>query len=143
MRLIVLAGLVAIEKINLAVELAEHFAEQGQRVTVLDNITRISIDPELLFRPQLQRLNGDVLDRLPDIIASQMADTLIFATSENYSPDALFIALDELSAHAVQTLALIDLRTCDCFPHMRQLFEDYADIVVNMPYDLSEVLENL
>lgn len=143
MRVIVLAGLVVIEKIDLAVELSEHFAEQGERVTVLDNITRLPIDPERVFRPSYQRVNGDVLDSLPDVLSEIDADTVIFVASENYTPDDLFIALDELSAYDVQALALLDLRTCDCFPNMRRLFEDYADTVLHMPYDLEDVIARL
>jgi hypothetical protein len=38
------------------------------------------------------------------------------------------------------TIALIDLRTCDCFPNLRQAFEEAADITVMMPYHLAEIV---
>jgi hypothetical protein len=43
----------------------------------------------------------------------------------------------------IQLLALIDLRTCDCFPTMRERLEAYADTVVMLPYNLEEVLSDV
>lgn len=146
MKLFVLMGLLSIEKMQLAGELAWHFHERGQSVTVLDNIARLAIDSETL--PVLpQRLAGDALSKLLDAIAQADSDVVIVALSERAEPAATFVALDGLTERVqglqMHTIAMIDLRTCDCFPHVREALEMHADISLLMPYSLAEVLEAL
>jgi hypothetical protein len=63
------------------------------------------------------------------------------------APDALFILLDQLRdddpALELSTLALLDTRTCDCFPNLRVTLEAYADYSVYLPVDTDELLEVL
>lgn len=144
MKLIVLAGLVAVEKAQLAAELANAWSGAGQRVLLLDNITRIAIDQEWVAAAHIERHTGSILPRLAAILAQANAGTVILAASETIAPDDLFSAIDGLpAALQIVTLALIDLRTCDCFPHLRALLEDYADLVVNLPYDTGALLAAL
>lgn len=141
MKLIVLTGLVVIEKINLTVELADFYLKQGQSVSIIDNIARIPIDTEVA--PVMPvRINGDITQQTK-IIAEQNSDIVLLAVSESTNPDTLFTSLellrDTLPNLEIFTIALIDLRTCDCFPNVRERLELYADQVVMMPYKLEEV----
>lgn len=139
-RLIVLAGLVSVEKAFLAAELGTHWAQHGLSVAILDNIARIAIDPETVGGAQVTRAAGDVLPHLPYILAQADADVMIMAASETLAPDALFTELALIDGVQVTILGLIDLRTCDCFPHIRKLLEAESDAVIHMPYDLNAVL---
>ena len=40
-----------------------------------------------------------------------------------------------LSALDVQIVALVDIRTCDCFPALREALEAYADRTIYLPLD--------
>ena len=144
MKLIVLTGLVAIEKAELALELAEHTMQQGQSVTVLDNIARMPLQTTAV---PVQRIEGDSLEQLSYWLTDVNSDVVILAVSEQVHPDTLFVMLDNLynqfDTIEIQTLALIDTRTCDCFPHVRESLEEYADVVVMLPYSLDEVLNNV
>jgi hypothetical protein len=144
MKLIVLTGLVAVEKAELALELAEHYRQQGQSVTVLDNIARMPIQTNAV---SVQRIEGDSLTQLSYWLTRANSDVVIFAVSEQVHPDTLFVTLDNLYHQSatieIQTLALIDTRTCDCFPHVRESLEAYADVVVMLPYSLNEVLNDV
>lgn len=146
-KLIVLAGLVAIEKMQLAVELAQQMTNSGQLVTLIDNIARLRIDPVWLSTEILIRQEGDIIPVLPNIIDNLAADTAILAVSENANPDDLFVALESLREIRrnleIHTLALLDLRTCDCFPTLRATLEQYADAVLHAPFAVSDVLEAL
>ena len=144
MKLFVLTGLVAVEKGHLAVELAQHFSQQEWSVIVLDNIERIPLNtPEVTVK----RVEGDILPFLTDIVAEIDQDVVVLAVSEQTHPDALAVALDSIyhqfDTIAIATLALIDLRTCDCFPHVRERLEAHADVVIMLPYDLNEVLSHV
>lgn len=143
MKLIVLTGLVVIEKISLAVELAEVHSALGNSVTIVDNIARIPIDSEIAPVPP-QRISGDITNQM-DSIDQIDSDVVILAASESANPDTLFTALellrDTIADIEIETIAMIDLRTCDCFPNVRERLELYADKVLMMPYDLEEVLD--
>ncbi len=138
MLLIVLTGLVSVEKTQLAVHLARHYAEQGQRVTVLDNIARLPMDSDPFDQPPM-RIAGDISRLLPQVLDHVQADVAILAASEAANPDDLFVALDALHdthpAIRPWTVALIDTRTCDCFPQIRERLEMYADRVATLPVD--------
>lgn len=143
MKLIVLTGLVVIEKIELTVELANTYLAQGLSVSIVDNIARIPIDSEVA--PVLpQRIIGDIATQL-DNLQHLDSDIVILAASESANPDSLFSALellrDSIPNLETHTIALIDLRTCDCFPNVREHLERYAHQVIMMPYTLEEVLQ--
>ena len=140
MKVIVLTGLVSIEKGQLARELAKHFLK-NKSVTIIDNIARISI--EKLDGVLIKRYEENITKQLPEILHSASADIAIVALSEQAHPEKLFIALDDLQEQSeweIYTLALIDTRTCDCFPNVREALELYADVSVMMPYELDEVV---
>jgi len=142
MTIIVLTGLVVVEKVQLTQALAQHFHPQ-KTVAVIDNIARLEVDglPE---KTTLTPLTGDAVTDLIEAIGSTSADVIIAAVTEQAHPEKLFIALDDLREQLpdanIYTLALIDTRTCDCFPNVRQALEMYADASVMMPYNLDEVI---
>jgi len=143
MYLLLLTGLVSVEKIHLTTQLARYFADQGERVAVLDNISRLHIDPATLpASVTYQQINGpvDFAADLNDI----HADRVLLALSETAEPAQTFTGLLDVPAGtAIYTLALIDTRTCDCFPAMRETLEDYADLTVNLPYVIEDVITAL
>jgi len=139
-RLIVLAGLVSVEKAFLAAELGAFWAQQGLSVVILDNIARIAIDAETVGGARVTRASGDVLPHLPYILEQADADVLILAASETLAPDAVFTAVGALDNVRVTVLGLVDTRTCDCFPHIRAQLEAESDAVIHMPYALDAVL---
>lgn len=146
MRLIALIGLVSVEKIDLTVELARHFTDAGKSVKVIDNVARMWLDPVHLSGETLMRVNGDITPQLPDLIKKAAeSEMVIAAVSEAVNLENLIDALDTLrtTGTEVTTLGLIDLRTCDCFPQTRQVIELYADIVVNLPYNIVDIVRLL
>lgn len=147
MKLIALTGLVSIEKRDLTLELAQHYRDTGQRVAIVDNIARLPIDPELTGGETLLRVEGDITPNLAALLENSSADIVILAVSERMHPETWLAALDNLREIRpdieAQTTALIDLRTCDCFPNVRELLERYADKVVMLPYRLAQVVEGV
>jgi len=143
MNLNLLTGLVSVEKIDLTIALARHFTAQGEQVTVIDNISRLAMDAATLpAGVAYQRINR-LLDFRTDL-AEINADRVLIALSETAPPDQTFTALLDLPTHVqVQSLALIDTRTCDCFPAIRERLEAYADLTVAIPFDVQEVIANL
>jgi hypothetical protein len=137
MQLIALAGLVSVEKIQLTIELAKHFTSEEKTVAIVDNVSRLQIEADVpLYRVE-------TLNELNTRLRTIKEQIVLFAVSETVSPEALLDTLDELTGIDITTLAMIDTRTCDCFPNLRVAFEDYADLVVNVPYELSEVVWGL
>lgn len=138
MLLIVLTGLVSVEKAEAAAHLAGKAAGRGQRVTVLDNIARLPMPADGFAEPPM-RITGDISRVLPQVLDHLEADVAILAAAETTNPDDLFVTLDALhDTHphvGVRTIALIDLRTCDCFPQIRERLELYADHVLNLPVE--------
>ena len=138
MKLIVLTGLVSIEKIQLAGELAQAFPH----ARIIDNVARLAMNSEAFAQP-IERITGDILPELPVLLAEQHEFTIL-AVSEETNPHALFDTLEKIGAMQPEleiiTIALIDLRTCDCFPHLREALEQAADKSLLLPYNLSEVL---
>ena len=140
MKVIVLTGLVSIEKAQLARELAKYFLK-NKSVTIIDNIARIYV--EELDSILIKRYEENITRKLPEILHGQPSDIVIVALSEQAHPEKLFVALDDLQEQSeweIYTLALIDTRTCDCFPNVREALELYADVSVMMPYELDEVV---
>ena len=144
MKLIALMGLVVVEKIEMLEALAQAAAS---RVVVIDQTRRLHADPARLSGAEYIRLGDDLAAELPPLLDDLEADLLLLAVSETTPPDETFVLLDSLSAShpdlEIQTLALVDTRTCDCFPQTRQSLEASADTVVNLPADVEAILEAL
>lgn len=146
MKVVALIGLLSIEKIQLTIDLATHFTwNMNQSVTIIDNVSRMAIDPVHLNDEPLIRIKGDITQNLTDTLATIQSDIVLIAVSETAELDSLFITLDMMTGQLPQvdliTIGLIDLRTCDCFPHLREKLEDYADVGFLAPFDVDEVLE--
>ena len=145
MKVVALIGLVSIEKIQLVTQLASHYNwNTDQSLTIIDNVARMAIDPVNLSDETLIRVNGDITAGLVDLLHDVQTDVVLIAVSEAAELDNLFISLDimteELPHVELKTLGLIDLRTCDCFPHLREKLEDYADVHFLAPFDVHEIL---
>jgi len=146
MKVIALIGLVSIEKIELAIQLATHYTwETDQSVTLIDNVTRLAIDAARLSDEPLIRVKDDISEKLVDVLHNVHTDIAIVAVTETAELDKLFFNLEGLLNYMpdieLHTVGLIDTRTCDCFPHLRQKLEAYADVHFLAPFDVHEVLE--
>lgn len=137
-RLTAVMGLVVQEKINYVRDRAAYLHEQGQRVRVLDNIARLSIDPASVPCP-VERISGTLQAQRITRHASS-TDEILLAVSETAHPDEIFAKLAWLTDIQLTTVALIDTRTCDCFPHVRKTLEALADSVIHLPYEREDVL---
>lgn len=144
MKVIALAGLVSIEKIQLTIDLATYYTWQTQQsVTIVDNIARLAIDPVQLSDETLIRITGDITDTLADVLRDIDSDIVILAISESAELDNLFITLDIVSENLpieLISIGLVDLRTCDCFPHLREKIEDYANVHLLAPFNVDDVV---
>lgn len=140
MPIIALAGLAAGEKAELALDLARHFSQAGQRVHLTDNMQHMRVPADRLP----QQVTHDRQTSLPAAATAafeSVAEVTLLVVAEQAAPDELFALLD--SAAGVRVLAIVDDRTCDCFPTLRQSLEDHADAVLRPPFTLREVLECL
>ena len=137
MQTIVIAGLVSVEKHELALDLARYYSTQGHSVALVDNIARLRLpDDQLPADVALQRIEGTLTAAAITLLD---ADMVIIAASEMAEPESLFTALLDLPN--VQILALIDTRTCDCFPNVRESLELHVDAVLNLPISYQDLLE--
>lgn len=147
MQLIVLTGLVVVEKATLALELAQYHHHEGRTTHIIDNMVRLPIAAEHATGDDITitRLQGDLTHYLHDALDHIDAHTVILAVAETAHPDALFTLLDDVQyrrddVQHMRTLALVDTRTCDCFPHVRDALETYADAVIMLPSTFDEVI---
>lgn len=138
-------GLVSVEKAELAAQIANHVTGSGRRGVIFDGGARLRVDSEWVTAARLARLDADGLARLPDLLAASDEDVAILAAPETAATDAVFAALAALERPglAITTAALIDLRTCDCFPNLREELESSADVTLAIPYALSDALRAL
>ena len=141
MRIIALAGLAAGEKSELALDLARHFSEAGRRVHLIDNMQHMTIPTDRL-PPAVTYQRIHDLGAATTAATEAGADVMLLAVAEQAAPDELFALLDT-GAVDVRVLAIVDDRTCDCFPTLRQTLEDHADAVLRPPFTLREALEHL
>lgn len=126
-RVIALLGLVTVEKIDVAIQLAHQFPH----ATLIDNINRMTINPQNLpDSSRYLRVTHDLNTTL-----MHTSGDLIIAFSENDHPESQIALLDDLQKTDVTIIALIDNRTCDCFPELRQILHAYADIVLYPPFN--------
>ena len=142
-----LAGLVSVEKIELAAALTQRFGQEGKTVTVIDDLRRMPADDARFDGAARVRLSGDLRESLLPGLAEITSDVALLLVSETAWPDDLFTLLDEarqrIPALDVYSLALIDTRTCDCFPEFRVTLEAYADEVVSLPAAWEDVVEGV
>lgn len=146
MRVIVIAGLAVVEKVDLTVALARHFVARGQRVAVIDNGGRFTIDADILPDDVILRHRSESVQSLSiPVYDDSETDVTLYIADETLHPDDLFIAVDEARSQGqiVDVVAVIDARTCDCFPQVRESLEMSADDVVHVPFNLKAVLEAL
>jgi hypothetical protein len=144
MKVVALVGLVSIEKIQLVIDLATHYTwNTDKTVTIIDNVARLAIDPVQLSDEPLIRVNDDLTEGLTDRIRDINSDIVLIAVSESAELDKLFISLDIMTEQLphidLLTVGLVDLRTCDCFPHIREKLEDYADVYFLAPFEVNEI----
>lgn len=142
LHLIALLGLVSVEKAELAAQIANHVTDSGRRAVVFDGGARLRVDSEWMAAARLVRLGTDGLAQLPDLLAASAEDVAILAAPETAPTDAVFAALAALDRPGLTltTAALIDLRTCDCFPNLREELEANADVTLAIPYAVPDAL---
>ncbi|MEL6407375.1 MAG: hypothetical protein AAFR81_23590 [Chloroflexota bacterium] len=144
-KIIVLTGLVSVEKVALSQELATHFSAENT-VTVIDNMARLALDrDELPDSISLVRQVGDDMQALENAIRQAKGEVVLVAVTEQAHPEKLFVSIENLRERlpdaSIFSLAMIDTRTCDCFPNVRAALEMYADMTVMMPYDVESVID--
>ena len=146
MKLIAITGLAAYEKAQLAQDMAHTMTQEGQRVTIIDNSNRKDIQP--VDGVTVERIAGGcVCCSLPGKLYKMMAhvdsDAVLLVTSESAHPESLMMVLDNLSAGQagldIQTIGVIDDRTCDCFPHLHEMMESYNDVTLRLPFEYKEI----
>lgn len=145
LHLIALLGLVSVEKAELAAQIANHVTDSGLRAVIFDGGARLRVDTEWVAAARLVRLDADRLAQIPDLLAASDEDVAILAAPETAATDAVFAALAALERPGltITTAALIDLRTCDCFPNLRAELEASADVTLAIPYALPDALAAL
>ena len=145
MNLIAFIGLVTIEKIRLVQDLARYYTwDAGQSVTIIDNVARMAIDPVHLSGETLIRFEDDISDKLAFILKEHGDDVVLLAISETAHLDELLVTFDEVTTTnpdiQLHTIGLLDLRTCDCFPHYREQLESYTETTLLAPFSVNAVL---
>jgi hypothetical protein len=123
-KLITLVGLNTVAKAQLMRDLSAHFQEQGLTTQQFDgSVTRFA------------DTNIQTSVKSDDQIT-------IWNTPQNTEMERLSSVLLDQEAQGVQplTIALLDTRTCDCFPTLREEMEQTADLTLSLPFDLKEAL---
>jgi len=153
MQLIILMGIVSIEKHQLTAEIANHFVDRGEHVHVVDNVQRLPLDSESVDAPLTRLVSDDVLTSSLPIFAEQNAQVGLLALSEKIHPETLMMSILDMETQwqsiapqsplHMTTIGMIDLRTCDCFPNIRVMIENNADIVTYVPYDLTKIIPQI
>ena len=74
-------------------------------------------------------------------------EIVVLSLSETKHPEAIRATLDELQHLRpdwdIHMIALVDDRMCACFPRLRREYEDYADLTLQAPFDVNEVVQKL
>jgi hypothetical protein len=145
MHLIVFAGLASFEKAHLVAEVAESLAADGSDVVIIDNSDRHW--PAATQDFDTIRMTGPLSAGMFEAIARVDAEYVLLIVAESTTPDALIDAVEMIRDHRisvyVRLLALVDDRTCDCFPALREQLEANADVTLRSPYRLEEALKAL
>lgn len=130
--LIIVTGVASYAKADFTEHLAQHALASGQSVTIIDQSEQKNSAPidGVTYQPQADTLNDG---------------TTLFNTAESLHPDAMLAVVDDLygkyPALEVKVLAVVDEKTCDCFPNLRRILEDYADFAVRYPLDDDAITE--
>jgi hypothetical protein len=119
MKTIALTGLMMAEKLDLTVDLARHFVEAGQQVTVINNVHYPALDPARLdgatYIDLTEQIEGDFAGRLEQALNTITGDITLVAVSEMIPPDEVFMALEDvrdlLPEINLRTVALVDDHT--------------------------------
>ena len=152
MRLIAITGLAGIEKGRLTLDMAAHLQEHGQRVRVLDNAENNPLNDLHGYAPSLipfERITDDLSVLLYSHfaeISAQDTDIVLLNVAESLNPEQLYASLmgiPEISIDDVRVIAVLDDRTCNCFPHVYDLLEQFADLTLTYPFTLEEALSVL
>jgi hypothetical protein len=145
LKLIALTGIVGHQKAQFAMEIAVALQNAGQRVAVIDNgdhSTSLACPTVLMYRS----IDG-FDERIYNKIQRMACDVILLVVSESTHPESLMIALEHLQDLlpdlTTRLIALIDDRTCDCFPHLRLMLEDTADITLHAPFDVNQISGDL
>ena len=145
MKLIALTGIVGHQKAQFAVELAEALQNCGQRVGIIDNG-----DHSALLASQrvlIHRLTEGFDEPIYNEIQRMACDVILLVVSESTHPESLVMVLEHLQERlpdlTIRLMALIDDRTCDCFPHLRWMLEASADITLHAPFAVQQILGDL
>jgi hypothetical protein len=94
------------------------------------------VEKQQLAQELASHFSAVIVDNLTALPSA--AETMIFVAPAQISPDDLYALLDTLPPGCeVLTVAVIDTRTCDCFPNLRNTLEQNADVVVNVGDDES------
>ena len=143
MKIIVLTGIIGQEKAQFAVQLAQAYQDTGLRVAIINNGT-VPIANGLTAKIYAGLILGGN-EPLYNEIQTMQEDVLLVIAAESAHPEALIAALDNLQAaqpdNRSQLIALIDDRTCDCFPHLREILEVTADLTLHAPFSIDEALK--
>lgn len=145
MKLIALTGIIGYQKAQFAAEIARMLQDSGQRVGIIDNgdHSAIPTGQDVLTC----RLIGGFDEHLYNKIQGMDCDVVLLVVSESTHPESLMMVLAHLQhllpELTIKLVALIDDRTCDCFPHLRSMLEDSADITLHAPFDVHQLLGDL
>ncbi|MEQ8673854.1 MAG: hypothetical protein RLP44_12640 [Aggregatilineales bacterium] len=152
MKLIAITGLAGIEKGRLTLDMATHLQRQGQRVLVLDNGENNplnTLQDHALSPITIERITGDLSVALYSHLAEiskQDMDIVLLNVAESLNPEELYASLTgiaEINIEDVRVIAVLDDRTCNCFPHVQDLLEQFADLTLTYPFTLEEALSVL
>ncbi|GAB1420943.1 hypothetical protein MASR2M15_10710 [Anaerolineales bacterium] len=137
MKMSLLLGLVMVEKAQYALHLMEETLKANGSVQIVDNMVGIGISPEAVATGVTYlHVAGDIRYDLALLVEEAEVDHLIIAVSEHCNLPALFSEIANFSfTHSdltVECIGLIDLRTCDCFPNLRELLERECDHIITL-----------
>lgn len=134
MRLIVLTGVASYPK----TQIAQQIKAREPQTIIIDNGEHLAFDGADIC---LESLGGGLADVLGGV------DTALLIAAESINPEHLLALLDSLhddydDLH-ITTIAVIDDRTCACFPHLEDMLRGYADVTLEPPFDLDALWEDV
>lgn len=145
MKLIALTGIVGSQKAQFAIDIAMALQNSEIRVGIIDNGDHSAIPA--IQSVLIHRLIEGFDERIYNEIQRMACDVILLVVSESTHPESLVMVLERLQDLlpdlTISLMALIDDRTCDCFPHLRMLLEDFADITLHAPFDVNQILGDL
>jgi hypothetical protein len=125
-KLIILIGLASVEKAQLARDLSVYLQGKGYSTRQLDR------DVDEFADSYTQTATK----------SSTSEQIIIWNTPDDMEMDRLADVLPDVEAAGIEpfTVALLDTRTCDCFPTLREEMEQTADLTLFLPFELKEAL---